>query len=255
MSKAINPGETWSESDSDHFIDYGAYFVPEREVQIDTICSVIPQPEGLVHIAELCCGEGLLSAALAERFPTAVVHALDGSKTMLEATARRLQPFGDRFDTQLFDISSHEWREWSWPLHAVVSSLAVHHLDGPGKARLFADMSAALAPGGVLVICDLVESASKQGKEVYARHWDDGVRHRAMELDGNLDKFELFKDDRWNYYSDPEPDPVDQPSQLFSQLTWMEAAGLTRVDVHWLKAGHAIFSGRKSKPPSPRSSP
>ena len=41
MSGAINRGESWSESDSDHFIDYGAYFVPERAVQIDTICSVI----------------------------------------------------------------------------------------------------------------------------------------------------------------------------------------------------------------------
>ena len=245
MSKAINPGDTWSESDSSHFIDYGAYFVPEREVQIDTICSVIHQLEGLVHISELCCGEGLLSTTPAERFPTAVVHALDGSKSMLEPTVRRLQPFGDRFDTQLFDISSHEWREWPWPLHAVVPSLAVHHLVGPGKARLFADMSAALAPGGVLVICDLVESASEQGKEVYARHWDDGVRHRALELDGNLDKFVFFRNCHWNYYSDPEPDPVDKPSQVFSQLKWREAAGLTQVDAHWLKAGHAIFSARK----------
>jgi len=25
----------------------------------------------------------------------------------------------------------------------------------------------------------------------------------------------------------------------------MRAAGLEHVDVHWLKAGHAIFSGRK----------
>ena len=127
----------------------------------------------------------------------------------------------------------------------MVSSLAVHHLDGPGKARLFADMSAGLAPGGVLVICDLVESASEQGKEVYARHWDDGVRHRALGLDGTLYNFVFFRDDRWNYYSDPEPDPMDKPSQLFSQLKWMEAAGLTQVDVHWLKAEHAIFSARK----------
>ncbi len=245
MSGEINSGEAWGESDSDHFIDYGAYFVPEREVQIDTICSVIPQPEGTVHIAELCCGEGLLAAALAARFPTATVHALDGSKTMLEATAKRLEPFGQRFDTQLFDISADEWHRLPRPLHAVVSSLAVHHLDGPGKAQLFADMTAALEPGGVLVICDLVEATSEQGSEVYARHWDDGVRQRSLELDGNLDKFELFKDDRWNYYADPEPDPVDQPSSLFSQLKWMEAAGLTQVDVHWLKAGHAIFSGRK----------
>ena len=57
--------------------------------------------------------------------------------------------------------------------------------------------------------------------------------------------FEFFQDDTWNYYSDPAPDPIDQPSALLDQLKWLEAAGLRNVDVHWLKAGHAIFSGVK----------
>lgn len=43
------------------------------------------------------------------------------------------------------------------------------------------------------------------------------------------------------------PDPIDQPSALFDQIKWLEAAGLTSVDVHWLKAGHAIFSGFKTE--------
>ena len=46
-------------------------------------------------------------------------------------------------------------------------------------------------------------------------------------------------------YSDPAPDPIDQPSALLDQLKWLEAAGLRNVDVHWLMAGHAIFSGVK----------
>ena len=40
------PVPAWDEDSSRHFIDYGAYFVPEREVQIDTVCSVIPAPDG-----------------------------------------------------------------------------------------------------------------------------------------------------------------------------------------------------------------
>ena len=38
MSSEPEPRDAWRESDSDDFIDYGAYFVPERAVQIDTIC-------------------------------------------------------------------------------------------------------------------------------------------------------------------------------------------------------------------------
>ena len=32
----------WGEADSRHFIDQGRYYVPERELQIDSICALIP---------------------------------------------------------------------------------------------------------------------------------------------------------------------------------------------------------------------
>ena len=38
---------------------------------------------------------------------------------------------------------------------------------------------------------------------------------------------------------------MDKPSPLFHQLQWLDQAGFGRVDVHWLRAGHAIFSGMK----------
>ena len=76
---------SWSESDSEHFIDGGRYFVPEREAQIETICAAIPPLVDAGHIVELCCGEGLLTRALLERFPAATVLALDGSRTMLDS--------------------------------------------------------------------------------------------------------------------------------------------------------------------------
>ncbi len=113
---------------------------------------------------------------------------------------------------------------------------------------MFSDLAAALAPGGAVIIVDLVEPETADGKAVSAKAWDDAVRSRCLELDGDLAAFEFFRDDHWNYYLDPAPDPVDQPSALLDQLKWLEAAGLEHVDVHWLKAGHAIFSGRK--PPS-----
>lgn len=238
-------GTTWSEDDSQHFIDHGAYFVPEREVQIDTITSVIPPAKGPVHMVELCCGEGLLAAALAERFDQATVHAYDGSEAMLAATAAKLALHGDHHDTRLFDIAATDWRRFEWPLHAVVSSLAIHHLDGPGKAQLSKDVAAAMAPGGVFVICDLVEPQTPETETLWARHWDDGVKGRSLELDGNEKMLDFFREDGWNHYAALNPDPVDQPSPLIDQLFWLKEAGLVDVDVHWLKAGHAIFSGRK----------
>ena len=69
------------------------------------------------------------------------------------------------------------------------------------------------------------------------------MRARALHLDGSLAAYERFHQLGWNLYR--HPDPMDQPSRLFEQLRWMEAAGFRDVDVHWMKAGHAIWSGRK----------
>ena len=245
MTDTANP-DAWTEETSKHFIDYGAYFVPEREVQIETVVSVIPPaPDGAV-IAEICCGEGLLAEAIARQFPRAVFHALDGSKTMLDSTAAKLDEIGVEHHSTLMDIAESGWRSFDTPVHAFVSSLAVHHLDGPGKAQLFKDLAGQLAPGGVVVICDLVEAQRDAGLKLWERHWDVGVAQRAQELDGDDKMLHFFRDDGWNYYSAPDADPIDMPSSLFDQMRWMSDAGLVEVDVHWLKAGHAIFSGRKA---------
>ncbi|MCE2519804.1 MAG: class I SAM-dependent methyltransferase [Alphaproteobacteria bacterium] len=107
--------EGWSEDDSRHFIDYGAYFVPERETQIDTICSVIPCPQENSLIVDVCCGEGLLAAALARRFSQCHILALDGSSAMLEAAGRRLGEPGASGTTSLMHIADSGW------LHRVVA--------------------------------------------------------------------------------------------------------------------------------------
>ena len=236
---------TWDEDDSRHFIDYGAYFVPEREIQVDTICSVIPAPKPGSRFVEICSGEGLLAVALAQRFPGVFIHALDGSETMLTSTATRLDAAGAAHETSRIEIADTAWRQFDTPIHAFVSSLAIHHLDGPGKARLHKDLSDALAPGGALVVCDLVEARTPETLALWERHWDEGVQTRALELDGDTRMLDFFRKDGWNYYTDPQADPGDQPSTLYEQLNWMSEAGLVGADVHWLKAGHAVFSARK----------
>jgi tRNA (cmo5U34)-methyltransferase len=232
----------WDEHDSHDFIDLGRFFVPDREEQIAAVLDMIPDPgDGL--LVDLCCGEGLLSRALLERFPRARVIAMDLSPAMLEHARAALAAYGERFTARPFDLADRSWRSFPEPVRAFVSSLAVHHLDGAGKRELFLDLAAALAPGGAVVIADLVKPATRASHQLAARAWDDAVRRRSLELAGHLGPYEKFRDERWNLYADPEPDPIDQPSPLLDQLRWLEAAGLTGVDVYWMKAGHAVFGG------------
>jgi len=236
----------WGEDDSRSFLDYGRYFVPERERQIGIIGDLIPPPPAGALLVELCSGEGLLSRALLERFPACRMLALDGSAEMRERTRATCGAQTDRLTVAAFDLAARDWRAFAEPPHAVVSSLAIHHLDGGGKRALFRDMAAALARGGVLVIADIVRPPDERGLAVAAAQWDEFVRARALALDGDLRAVAEFQRLKWNYFRDPDGDPIDKPSSLAEQLAWLAEAGFDAVDCHWLLAGHAIFSGRKA---------
>ncbi len=237
-------GGRWDEDSSAAFIDYGRYFVPDRELQLEHFAQLIPEVPGRFDIVEIGCGQGLLAAALLKAFPLCAVHGFDGSAAMLEHARQALAEFGERFQPHAFELADRRWRRFTRPVQAVVSSLVVHHLDGAGKRELFADMANALAPGGVLLIADLVLPQTPRGGRLAARTWDDAVRQRSLALAGDLQPFERFQALQWNYYSAPD-DPADRPSPLLDQLRWLAEAGLEKVDVFWMKAGHALFGGSK----------
>lgn len=126
MNDATNTWH-WSEADSHAFLDYGRFFVPAREYQITTICDLIPPRREPFDVVELACGEGLLAHAILERFGQAHVLGLDGSMEMLQHAATQLQQFGPRFQTQQFELAAGDWRTAIREVHAVVSSLTIHH--------------------------------------------------------------------------------------------------------------------------------
>ncbi len=246
IRKETKTPETWDEGDSRDFIRFGDYFVPERELQDEIVCALIPDcPEG-TFIVELCCADGHLTRAMLVRHQRCRVIALDGSPEMLERAGAVRKEYGGRVDLREFALSDAPWHTLPAPPHAVVSSLAVHHLDAEQKQNLFREVFRALETGGVFVVADLVLPQSEPGAALAARQWDDAVRERSLLRRGDLSAFERFQISKWNFFSDPSPDPIDQPSPLIRQLNWLEDAGFSEVDVYWMKAGHAIFGGRKA---------
>jgi tRNA (cmo5U34)-methyltransferase len=85
----------------------------------------------------------------------------------------------------------------------VVSALAVHHLDGPAKARLFARAAAALRPRGRFVLADVVVPEDPA----------DAVT--------------------------PLSEGHDRPSTLADQLAWLTAAGFD-ARVVWAERDLAV---------------
>lgn len=93
------------------------------------------------------------------------------------------------------------------PFDLVVSALAVHHLEGGGKADLFRRVASRPAPTGRFVLADVVEPVNPS--------------YVVTAID-------------------PE---VDHPSKLDEQLAWLEAAGLL-PERAWTHRDLVVLVGR-----------
>lgn len=87
---------------------------------------------GAAHVLELGIGTGETARRVLARHPDARLVAIDASPEMLER-ARCMLP-GDRVELRVADLEDPLPRG---PFDLVVSAVAVHHLDGDGKADLF----------------------------------------------------------------------------------------------------------------------
>jgi SAM-dependent methyltransferase len=92
------------------------------------------------------------------------------------------------------------------PFDVVFSALTVHHLDAVGKADLFRRLAAVLAPGGRLVVGDVV--VPEDPSDV------------VTPIDSDYDK----------------------PSSVADQLRWLGAAGL-QAHVAWAHRDLAVLVG------------
>jgi tRNA (cmo5U34)-methyltransferase len=96
---------------------------------------------------ELGTGSGVTSRRVLARHPHAHLTGVDSSEHMLAAA-----------DLPGADLRLQDLRDElpEGPFELVFSALAVHHLDGAGKADLFARIAAVLAPGGRFALADVV---------------------------------------------------------------------------------------------------
>ncbi|MGZ1490875.1 class I SAM-dependent methyltransferase [Brevibacterium sediminis] len=154
-------------------------------------------------ILDLGIGSGLTAQRVLEALPEAKLLGVDASSEMLAAAEATLDPERTRLQSGRLEEPLPVG-----PFDLVMSMLAVHHLDGPGKADLFARIASVLETGGRFVLGDLVVPADP-ADVVTPIDWID-----------------------------------DTPSSLDEQLTWLADAGLT-TRVHWQHRDLALVVAQK----------
>jgi tRNA (cmo5U34)-methyltransferase len=216
---------------AEHAQDYDGQrrrLVPCFESFYGTAVDVLALREGPVgRVLDLGAGTGLMSEAVLDRYPQAELVLLDGAAEMLAQAAERLR--GKRATRVHADL-----REAlpDGPFDAVVSALAIHHLEHADVRGLLGRIHAVLRPGGVFVNAEHVTGSSPWLEGVYRRLWRQaclGAGALAEEIAGAEQRMEM-----------------DRSSDIVRQLGWMGAAGFVDSDCFFKQLHFAVLAGWRS---------
>ena len=184
--------------------------------------------ESAIRVLDLGAGTGLFSALIAERFPHAHLTLVDISEEMLSQARHRLVRDAARFDFHTLDLAQG-------PLcgqyEAVVSALAIHHLNDERKKHLFQEIYDVLCDGGVFINADQVLGVTPEIDEEYKAAWLRQVRQRGVGEGDLAAALERMKE--------------DEMSTLSLQLKYLEDIGFTTVNCWYKNYGFVVYTGRK----------
>lgn len=178
----------------------------------------------LARVLDLGAGTGLLSAYVAERHPGVELVLVDGAAAMLEQARRLLAPHATTVLVQdLRDALP------AGPFDAVVSALAIHHLDDRDKRDLDARVFAVLRPGGAFVNAEQVRGPTA---------WLDARQH-----EGWLAACRRHGASEAELAQALERMVADRDTDTETQLRWLREAGYDDVDCFYRRWHFAVIAG------------
>ncbi|WP_435207128.1 class I SAM-dependent methyltransferase [Micromonospora sp. bgisy143] len=179
------------------------------------------------EVLDLGAGTGLFSLLLAAAVPGVRLTLVDAAPAMLARATDELSARSVPHRTVRADLSDELP---SGRYDAVVSALAIHHLDDDGKRALYRRAAAALTSGGVFVNAEQVAGPTP----ALDRRYDEVWMARITELGSSPQEIAASRG-RMRY---------DRPATVADQCRWLDEAGLVDVDCYFKEWRFAVFGGR-----------
>jgi tRNA (cmo5U34)-methyltransferase len=207
------PAEEWTTAEHvDRYLERADEF-PRRAEGESVLLDIVPRDAR--RILDLGTGDGRLLALLQADRADALGVGLDFSDVMLDAARRRFAG-DDRVELVRHDLAD--------PLpalgtcDAVVSSMAIHHLEHERKRSLYAEVFDLLEPGGVFANFEHVASPTRRLHLAFFAAIGEPIEHE---------------------------DPSDRLLDVETQLGWLREIGFDDVDCYWKWREMALLAGVK----------
>jgi SAM-dependent methyltransferase len=185
---------------------------------------------------DLGAGDGGFAALLTELFPDSTGVLVDFSDPMLAAAGTRGE---ERWEIVRGDLSDPAWRDRvpDGRYDAVVSRFAIHHLTDARKRALYAEAFALLAPGGVFLNWEHVETGGL-AEGMFDEYWRERMLAAAREDGDSRPPEEILA----AYDDAADDDILCEPE---TQCEWLREIGFDQVGTYFKLPGLAIFGGVK----------
>ncbi len=188
---------------------------------------------------DLGCGDGIVTAAVAEVDGSVAATLVDASSDMLARARERLNGMqtAPRFIRSTFQEIIRRGRlEGGFDL--IASSLAIHHLAMDEKTLLFKKIYRLLNRGGHFVNIDVVLAPSETLEQWYLSLWRDWIDENKWNLslsgrgfDGIIERYKNAEENK--------------PDTLKVQLEALENIGFGDVDCYYRNGIFTMFGGRR----------
>jgi tRNA (cmo5U34)-methyltransferase len=205
------PAREWSRGDHvQRYLERADEFPRRAEGERVLLDHVAP---GVRSVLDLGTGDGRLLALLRREHPRLRGVGLDVSEVMLHAARARFE------GEENIELVEHDLVD---PLpklgrfDAVVSSMAIHHLEHDRKRELYAEVFEVLEPGGVFANFEHVASPTPRLHVAFFAAIGESLEHE---------------------------DPSDRLLDVETQLGYLRDAGFTDVDCYWKWLEMALLVG------------
>lgn len=199
-----------------------------------------PSSVGELHIADLGCGDGVITQAVLNSYPHAQVTAIDFSEPMLEQAQQRLQPWSDRVRFVHADLYQANWQAELPPLNAVLSGYCIHHLPDSRKRSLYQEIHQHLKPGGCFLNIEHVASSTSWVEGLFDELLIDSLCLWHQQQGGQLSRSEVAQK-----YVHREDKAANILAPVETQCEWLREIGFEHVDCFFKVFELAVFGGVK----------